>query len=188
MFWQSSPARAAYATALAVRASQGSRRVALFDADPQGSFLLWWKLRGEPLAPDASEVFEVDKVGRDVASARAQEWDWVIVDAPPSNLDLIPPIVRTADFVLVSCRVSALDLDALQPVIDTCKRLSKPFAFILTQVSPQWEKFTASARKALQGKGDVLDEQLRSRLAHASALTVGKAKARIADRQRTAPP
>jgi hypothetical protein len=58
---------------------------------------------------------------------------------PPANLDLIVPIVRSADFVLVPCRVSALDLDALQPVIDACKRLSRPFAFILTQVSPQWD-------------------------------------------------
>ena len=46
----------------------------------------------------------------------------------------------------------AFDLDAVTPVVGACQRIDRPFAFVLTQVAPQWEKFTASAAKALKAR------------------------------------
>jgi chromosome partitioning protein len=172
------------ASALAVRAAKGGRQVVLLDADPQGSLLKWWKHRGEPSSPD---VYESAHPKRDVGLARAREADWVIVDAPPSNLEThILPIVGAADFVLIPCRVSTFDLDAIEAVVDACVRRKAPFAFILTQVEPRWEKFTASAEKALQRRGDLLEPQMRYRLAYASAPTIGKTAPESSDSRQAA--
>jgi chromosome partitioning protein len=172
------------ASALAVRAASGGRQVILLDADPQGSLLRWWEHRGKPASPD---VFESASSKRDVALARARGAHWVIVDAPPSNLDsLVLPIVGAVDFVLIPCRVSSFDLDAIEAVVDACQRRKTPFAFILTQVDPRWEKFTASAAKALQRRGDLLEPQMRHRLAYASAPTIGKTGPETSDSRQAA--
>ena len=159
------------ATALAVRAAKDGLRVALLDADPQESLTMWWGRRGEP---DNPQVFSMEDVAADVRQLASDGYDWVIIDGPPSNFDRIGPIVRASDFCLIPARVSAFDLDAVSTVVAQCAKLSKPFAFVLTQTDPRWSKFTESAAKALKMRGHVLAEQIRFRLAYASAPTIGK--------------
>ena len=171
------------ATALAVRAVKDGWRVALLDADPQESLTMWWGRRGEPNNP---QVFSMEDVAADVAQLTGEGWDWIIIDGPPSNFDRIGPIVKVSDFCLIPARVSAFDLDAVSTVVDQCKKLGKPFAFVLTQVDPRWAKFTESAAKALKTRGAVLAEQIRFRLAYASAPTIGKTGPESADARQAA--
>jgi cellulose biosynthesis protein BcsQ len=98
----------------------------------------------------------------------------------------ILPIIGAVDFVLIPCRVSTFDLDAIEAVVDACSKRRTPFAFILTQIEPRWERFTASAAKVLQRKGDLLEPQMRHRLAYASAPTIGKTGPESADSRQAA--
>jgi chromosome partitioning protein len=163
--------KSSLATALAVRATKDGARVALLDADPQETLSMWWRRRGEPGNP---QVYSLDNVASDVATLTKRDFDWVIVDGPPSNFDRLGSLVRVSDFVLIPVRVSAFDIDATTTVLDACKKGNRPYAFVLTQVDPRWEKFTDSAAKALKNRGPILAEQIRFRLAYASAPTIGK--------------
>ena len=171
------------ATALAVRAVKDGLRVALLDADPQESLTMWWGRRGEP---DNPQVFSMEDVVGDVAQLSTEGWDWIIIDGPPSNFDRIGPIVKVSDFCLIPVRVSAFDLDAVSTVVSQCTKLSKPFAFVLTQTDPKWAKFTDSASKALKMRGPVFAEQIRFRLAYASSPTIGKTGPESSDARQAA--
>jgi chromosome partitioning protein len=69
------------ASALAVRATMESGRVAMFDLNSdQGNLTQWWVLRGEPMNP---RLVEVEHITRDVEVLRASRFEWLIIDTPP---------------------------------------------------------------------------------------------------------
>jgi chromosome partitioning protein len=175
--------KSSLATALAVRAVKDDAHVALLDGDPQESLTNWWERRGSPGNP---EVFSIEDPTDDVAQLRRAGFDWIVIDGPPSDQNRIGRLTRVSDFVLIPARVSAFDLDAVAPVVDHCQRFDKPFAFVLTHIDTRWEKFTASAIKALKITGPVLAEQMRFRLAYASAVTVGKTGPESSDSRQAA--
>lgn len=162
-------------TALAVRAAKDSDKVAILDAEPQQSAVLWWTLRGEP---DNPAVFALDdgarNVARDVARLKAQGWAWVFIDTPPAMIDRIEAAIVAADFVLVPVRTSVFDVDAVEPVVDLCRTYAKPFAFVASQADPRWKNLLGSTIEALADRGPVLEEMTRYRAVYASAVTVGK--------------
>src|SRR5262245_28448627 len=87
------------ATALAVQAVKEGGKVALLDWEPQGSVTLWWVMRQKPANPklirDAGDPVEaIPELGDD--------FDWALVDTPPSGMDEIARAIEAADFVLVS--------------------------------------------------------------------------------------
>jgi chromosome partitioning protein len=161
-------------TALAVRAARDGDEVAVLDAEPQQSAMLWWSLRGEP---DNPQVFALDEsarnVARDVARLKAQDWAWVFIDTPPAMIDRIEAAIVAADFVLVPVRASVFDVDAVQPVVELCHTYVKPFAFVLSQADPKW-KLLGATIEALKDHGPVLEEMTRYRAVYASAVTIGK--------------
>jgi chromosome partitioning protein len=161
-------------TALAVRAAKDGDKVAILDAEPQQSAVLWWTLRGEP---DNPRVLALDdgarNVARDVVRLKAQGWAWVFIDTPPAMIDRIEAAIVAADFVLIPVRASVFDVDAVEPVIELCQTYAKPFAFVLSQADPKW-KLLGSTIEALQDRGPVLEEMTRYRAVYASAVTIGK--------------
>src|SRR4026207_2160777 len=83
-------------SALAVRAAQGSKRVARLDRDPQESLASWWTRRGRTKNP---KLFEVDATTEAVELLIAEGWEWVFIDTGPAKVDLIEPGIAVADLV-----------------------------------------------------------------------------------------
>jgi len=80
---------------LAVRASDETSRVALFDLNgDQGDLTKWWKLRGEPRNP---RLIEVEHISRDVEVLRNQKFDWLLIDCPLLDLDMIENSILKSD-------------------------------------------------------------------------------------------
>lgn len=156
--------------ALAVRASQESKRVALIDADPQNSLERWWELRGEP---DNPQIMSVGCSAEGIGLLLAEGWEWVIVDTPPGLVTTIGEAISQADFVLIPTRASAVDVEAIDHVVELCESYEKPFAFILNAVEPNW-KLTKTASEFLSEIGPVLDQQIAYRRAYIAAMTAGK--------------
>jgi chromosome partitioning protein len=159
------------AAALAVRAVADGARVALVDLDPQGSLARWWELRGEPDNPRL--ITGVDTVGEAVRLLQQDGFEWIIIDTPPAMLSMIEPAIRAADLVLVPVRASALDIEAVDPVVELCNDHARPFAFIINAAEPRW-KLTESAVSYLKHDGRVLPELVCYRQAYIAAMTVGK--------------
>ena len=165
-------AKSTLAANLAVRASQDGR-AAILDYDPQLSLVRWYELRGEPKNPavlagtDAGPPADVDKLARHV--------DWLFLDLPPALQELIRDGVKAADFVLIPCKTSPIDLEAISPVVELCEQHRKPFAFVLTMYDPAW-KLAKTAAPYLDAiaPGHVLAETFGYRQSYVGAMIGGR--------------
>jgi chromosome partitioning protein len=160
------------ASALAVRATMESGRVAMFDLNnDQGNLTQWWVLRGEPMNP---RLVEVEHITRDVEVLRASRFEWLIIDTPPLELDIIENAVLKADAVLVPIRASILDIGSITPVVEMCRERQKPYAFVLSAVDSRFKKLTERAMAALVSEGPICATRISYRQPYISALTGGK--------------
>lgn len=157
--------------ALAVRASEESRRVAILDADTgQNSLVRWWQLRGEPRNP---KLVRVDCTPEGIGLVAAEGYEWLFIDTPPRGVDEISQAISAADFVLVPSRASALDVEAIDQVVEICKLYNAPYAFVINAAQPTWT-LTREARAYLSDFGPVLSSLVAYRRAHIASATLGK--------------
>jgi chromosome partitioning protein len=160
-------------SALAVRAAMESARVAMFDLNSdQGNLTQWWVLRGEPMNP---RLVEVEHITRDIEVLRASRFEWLIIDTPPLELDIIENAVLKADAVLVPVRASIFDIGSITPVVEMCRERHKPYAFVLSAVDSRFKKLTERAMAALISEGPIFATRISYRQPYISALTGGLA-------------
>ena len=159
------------AAALAVRAAKESDAVALIDLDPQQSLARWWELRGAGRVPQLLAGVDVPSLG--VEGARAKGCEWVFIDTPPAFLSSIEPAIGLADLVVVPVRASALDVEAVEPVVELCRAQHAPFVFVINAAEPRW-KIVESGAKFLGRQGKVLPEMVSYRKAYITGMTLGQ--------------
>ena len=161
------------ASALAVRAAMESKRVAMFDLNcDQGNLTQWWVLRGEPMNP---RLVEVEHITRDVEVLRASRFEWLIIDTPPLELDIIENAVLKADAILIPVRASIFDIGSITPVVEMGRERHKPYAFVLSAVDSRFKKLTERAMAALVSEGPICATRISYRQPYISALTGGMA-------------
>ncbi len=159
---------------LAVALAAQGYRVQGFDADPQGSFTAWYKVRqSRGLAIDALQVHAsgTGRISVDVRSA-LRTADIVISDHPPHADTSAGPAIRTADLVLIPCQLSLPDVLALQDMVRAVERERKPYLVVLNRVLPQ-NKAAESLRAQLQQQYTLAQGGLGNRVAFMSALLQG---------------
>jgi chromosome partitioning protein len=160
-------------SALAARAALESARVAMFDLNSdQANLTQWYVLRGEPPNP---VLVEVEKISRDTEVLRNEKFEWLLIDTPPLDLDVIEAAVAVADAVIIPVRASIFDIGAITCVVEMCKERRKSYAFVLSAVDNKMPKLTERAKAALVSDGPVLAGCLSYRQPYISALTAGKA-------------
>ena len=113
------------ASALAVRASRESKRVAMVDLDPQRSLAEWWKRRGRC---DNPRIFTGAETATEAVEAlNLDGWDWVFIDTPPpAFLATIEDAIQQADLALVPLRASAFDLIASEDAVSIAREPGTP--------------------------------------------------------------
>jgi hypothetical protein len=94
------------------------------------------------------------------------------------NFDLIEPGIAAADFVIVPVKASPIDLEAIDPIIEICEDIEKPYCILLTQYDSSW-KLSKTAIDFLEKKwpGRVLkdeNEQLGYRQAYVGSMIAGQ--------------
>jgi chromosome partitioning protein len=162
---------------LAVRAAQESSRVALFDLNgDQGDLTKWWKLRGEPKNP---RLIEVEHISRDVEVLRHERFDWLLIDCPPLDLDVIENSVLKSDAVIIPVRTGFFDIDAVTPVVEICKRRRTPYSFLLAAVDSKMPKLVEAAMSALAHDGPIFVTRLRYLQPYILSVQRGKSAAEI---------
>ena len=150
-----------------------SKRVAMFDLNSdQGNLTQWWVLRGEPMNP---RLVEVEHITRDVEVLRASRFEWLIVDTPPLELDIIENAVLKADAILIPVRASIFDIGSITPVVEMARERHKPYAFVLSAVDSRFKKLTERAMAALVSEGPICATRISYRQPYISALTGGMA-------------
>ncbi len=137
-------------TAAALQADGQS--VTVLDTDPQGSAATWADYVGHQAMP---LKFAVAQSGTNFAKQVPAGSDWVIVDTPPGNPDIIREALKWADLVVLPTRPGALDLLQLTPVLDEATKVGTPAAVLLVQTRAG-VKETDDALEALRDNGVVL--------------------------------
>jgi chromosome partitioning protein len=162
---------------LAVRASGESRRIALFDLNgDQGDLTQWWILRGHPANP---RIIEVEKISQDIEVLRAEKFDWLFIDTPPVDLDIIENAVLKSDCVIIPVRPSMFDINGVTPVVEMCRERRKPYSFLLSAVDAKMPKLTESAMSALVNDGQIFASRISYRQSYITAISRGKTGAEI---------
>jgi chromosome partitioning protein len=159
---------------LAVKASRESLGVRMVDLNAdQANLEQWWVTRGQPMNPRLERG--ITNITRDVVALRAAgEVEWLFIDTPPLDMDLIENAVAVADAVVIPVRTSIFDIGSIDSLVEICKAHRKPFAFVLSAADTRFKPLNASALAALVTEGTVLGTRISYRLPYINALTVGK--------------
>ena len=119
---------------LAAQANKSSRRCLLIDADPQGSLTLWHRLRGtgEPPIKTAARG-----LGDMVKAAKREGYEWVFIDTPPNQSEIVTEAIRAATLVVIPARATVFDLMAVQETIALARELRRPYAVVINSAPPK---------------------------------------------------
>jgi chromosome partitioning protein len=168
---------------LAVAAERARRRTAIFDLDPQGSAHVWAELRRKTQGVDSPAVVATGyaRLPELLRAAGAAGAELAILDTAPHTEEReFAAMADVADLLLVPCRPSFLDLQAIRFTLDLAKRASKPAAVVLNAVPIRGplveqaeENVTAEQARATPGGLALCPVFLHQRTAYVRSLTDG---------------
>ena len=156
---------------LSVALEEMGLSVAVFDLDPQASASLWADRRGEgpPVVPA-----QAPRLPALLAQAREQNADLIILDTPPNADGIAADAAAHADAILIPCRPSTLDLDAIGASVRLANAAGKP-AYVVANAAPVQGGETEQMRAALEQAGvSVSPIVLHQRKAFASYIESGR--------------
>src|SRR5208337_1826178 len=109
-----------------------------------------------------------------LAQARANDADLVILDTAPHADGIASEAASHADAIMIPCRPSALDLDAIGASIRLARAVNKP-AYVVINAAPVQGVETAETRTALAGAGvELAPMVLHQRKAYAARMHEGR--------------
>lgn len=147
------------------------KKVAIIDLDPQGSLTAWWNSR----AAETPELIEASagNLSQILSQADAAGYDYVFVDTPPGHMKTIETGIQNADYVLVPCQPSPVDIAAIGDTLAAIEDLGKPFAFVMNRVIAR-TRIGEQAILLLANHGKVAGQPIAQRTAFATAMTDGR--------------
>lgn len=161
-------------TLLAVKAMQDGNNVCMIDLNADQANLAQWHVsRGSPMMPHLEH--DITNITRDVAAIRASKrFDWLFIDTPPLDMDVIENAVVVADCVVIPVRASIFDIGAVGAIVEMCKEHHKPYAFLRSAFDTRFKALNQTALAALVPMGTVLGTTISYRLPYINAATAGK--------------
>ncbi|MDA9430579.1 ParA family protein [Bradyrhizobium sp. CCBAU 51627] len=159
------------AVGLAVAAMKHAERVALVEADAQGT-VSKWKKRREGRYPVVNCV--ADPTGIEPVLARLEaDGTWLaIIDTPATNNSLSMQAIARADLCLIPARPSPADIEAAIPTLIAIRKLNRRFAFVLNQTPPRGGRLSEAAT-SLNSLGLLALPFIAQRNDHQDALGAG---------------
>lgn len=147
------------------------KKIAIIDLDPQGSLISWWNQR-ESESPELIEA-NAGNLKEVLQKAEAAGYDYVFVDTPPGHMKTIEAGLANADYVLVPCQPSPVDIAAIGDTLSAIDELGKPFAFVMNRVIAR-TRIGEQAILLLANHGKVAGVPIAQRTAFATAMTDGR--------------
>jgi chromosome partitioning protein len=153
-------------------AASYDRRVALLDADPQGTLRAW----GGARELDSPAVLSVSAASltNDLAMLARQGVELAIIDCPPYITAQSAALVSAADFVVVPSQPTMPDIAGSRHAVDIIQSTGKPFGFIINR-APSRAPEVAQAGEALGQWGEVCPAVVGDRRSFSRALSSGQA-------------
>lgn len=157
---------------LAIAAVRAKQQVVVIDLDPQQSAFRWSRLRSDdaPIivsghAPNLAQLIE---------QARTGGADLVVIDTPPKSESASLVAAKAADLMLIPCKPSNLDLDAVADTVNIARLAVKPALFVLNECKAG----SSLADMAAEALGDyglpIAPVRIGSRVAFIKSLSEGR--------------
>lgn len=159
------------AVGIAVAAVGNGERVAIVDADPQGTISKWIERRGHP-HPRVVRVADPAEIERALVSLEAEGIRLTVIDTAATNNALAMRAIARADLCLIPVRPSPADIEAAIPTLIAIRRLSRRFAFVLNQTPARGCRLSEAAT-SLNSLGVLALPYVGQRNDHQDALGAG---------------
>jgi chromosome partitioning protein len=160
---------------LAAEASAHGRKALLVDLDPQGNIAKWAERRGDR-PPDVSAEHPAN-LDRALKVARTEGYYLTVLDTAPHADPAALLAVRAADLVLVPCRPSTFDLEAIRTTLDLCD-MTKKRALVVLNAAPVRSRAVKEAETAIRRDGgEVSSVVIRQRVAFQHGVIDGRTAA-----------
>ncbi len=157
---------------LATAAEEAGVTAAIFDLDPQASAALWGDRREG--TPPAVVPAQAPRLAALLGQARQQQAGLVILDTAPHDDGTAADAASHADAILIPCRPSSLDLDAISASVRLARSTGRP-AFVVVNAAPVQGTEKDEAATALSAAGvTVCPAVIHQRKALASFIQEGK--------------
>lgn len=169
---------------LAVAAEAHGIVTAVFDLDPQASAILWSDHRGEPI-PTIIPA-QAPRLTSLLAQAKNQNAELIILDTAPHADGIASDAAAHADLILIPCRPSSFDLDAIGASIRLARATGKP-AIVIINAAPSQGVETSEAITAIQNAGvEVCPVVLHQRKPYANRIHEGRTATEIEPKSKAA--
>ena len=156
---------------LAVAAMDRQPRVALIEADAQGTISKWKERRENPY-PRVERVTDPAEIEPLIARLSAEGVWLAIIDTAATTNSLAMRVLACADLCLIPARPSPADIEAAVPTLIAIRRLNRRFAFILNQTPTRGCRLSEAAT-SLNSLGLLALPFVGQRNDHQDALGVG---------------
>src|SRR5918999_1839590 len=160
------------ATHLAVCAARDDKAVAIFDIDPQASAISWARRRKSE-NPPVVKATSVQLPGL-LKTARKQKADLIIIDTAGRSDIAASNAIQAVELVLIPCRPSAADLDAIEATIRLVTNADSKRASVVLNQIPTRGCMGEEARVAISARIDVAPVGLFMRSAYSGAWDDGR--------------
>ncbi|RXT46620.1 AAA family ATPase [Bradyrhizobium betae] len=132
------------AAGLAVAAMAHGERVALVEADAQGTISKWKERRENPY-PRVECIDDPAEIESMISRLRAEGIWLTIIDTAATTNNLAMNAIGRADLCLIPARPSPADIEAAIPTLIAIRRLNRRFAFILNQTPTRGGRLSEAA-------------------------------------------
>ena len=153
---------------IACAAQAAGERVLLIDTDPQGSASAWATVR-------KSEHPAVQKATPGAHLKLDNAYSLIVIDTPPHAVPGVDIIARLADFLVIPCRPSVLDLVAITSSVNVARASGTPAAFVLNACNSRTPEVEQSKKALLRHGFPVAPVEVGNRQAYSRALASGSA-------------
>jgi chromosome partitioning protein len=175
------------ATNLAQAFQHDGHRVAIIDADPQGTASEWASRHDNTPPVYGANTATIHKD----LPALSDAFDVVIIDGAPSLEDRALSAIKAADLVLIPVRPSGADIWASEDVVDMARARREAtgtpdVAFVVSQQVAR-SNLASTVQDALSAFSvDVMDARTSHRVAYAEALGAGRSVLDLPDARKAA--
>jgi len=159
------------AVGLAVAAMADGERVAVIEADPQGTVTKWRERRANPY-PRVARISEPGDIEQVLSRLEAERVWLAIIDTAATHNTLALRAITRADFCLIPARPTPADIEAALPTLIAIRKLGRRFAFILNQTPPRGGRLSEAAT-SLNSLGHLALPFIGQRNDHQDALGAG---------------
>jgi len=162
---------------LAVLWSNSGYKVAVIDADSQGSLTFWLEARkkyyGEDDTGISSYNFDVRNLKEEIKQIK-RKYNFIIIDSPPSITFETIQIIKASDRVFVPVQPSPLDLMATVPFINLVKQEKKNPIIFLNRVMPRARLTEAMILRLRYAGAKIARSRISSKVLFAETFSVGR--------------